>query len=202
MPRRYFRKLMPPEDALRGNRVLALFGATVLNRRLWQLNRHSSAMGAAAGVFWAWIALPGQTIGAIATAIVGRGNVPLATAFTWVSNPLTWLPCFWLAYEVGLPITPAERIDVWAVVEPVMHGDLIGGTKRVIADLPRLYPMYVGGALLGAVTGAVTYLSVSLLWKWHVARRWRRRHDQRRTTTPLNGGFAHLARLRLRQRAA
>ena len=195
MPRRHFRKLMPAEGAVRDNRLLRVLGSTVLHKRFWQLNRHSTAWGVACGVFWAWIALPLQTVGAVLAAAAGRGNVPLAMAFTWLSNPVTWLPCFWLAYEVGLPLTPAEPIHVRGLVGDVMDGGPVGGTKLLLAELPRLYPMYVGGVVLGGITGAASYLAVSYFWRWHVARRWRRRHAARGLPERFTTGFAHLARL-------
>ncbi len=204
MARRLFRKLMPQERFVSGNPVLRFFGKTILNKRLWHLNRHSAAVGAASGVFWAWICLPVQTLGAVTTAWIGRGNVPLSMAFTWVSNPLTWLPCFWLAYKVGLPFTPAEEIDIKALIRPLMDGEWSTAGRLFLHDLPQLYPMYIGGTILGLMTGGLTYAVVSLMWRWHVGRRWRKRHslfvsDKPR---PLSRGIAALSRLRHLKRPA
>lgn len=203
MARRVFRKLMPSEEKLRGNRMLRLFGSTLFAKRLWQLNRHSVAWGVACGIFWAWIAVPLQTLGAVMFALVGRGNVPLAMAFTWISNPLTWVPCFLLAYEVGLFLTGADRVGGFRQqIQAVMGAGVIDGawdTARFLTNnLLRLYPMYIGGVVLGVVTGGIGYAAVHLGWRWHVARRWQHRHEQRRKLNPahrLTSGFAHLARL-------
>src|SRR5688572_3632838 len=100
MARHLFRKIVPSEQTMRQTRSLRVFGNTLLNRRLWHLNRHSTAWGVASGLFWAWIPLPIQTIAAVGMAIAGRGNIALAMAFTWVSNPLTLIPCFLLSYTV------------------------------------------------------------------------------------------------------
>lgn len=203
MARRVFRKLMPDEQQLRGNRMLRLFGSTLFHKRLWQLNRHSVAWGVACGVFWAWIALPIQTIAAALCALIRGGNVPLAMAFTWVSNPLTWVPCFLLAYEVGVVLTGAEHVGGFRQqIETIMGAGLIDGTwmtaKFLTSNLLQLYPMYVGGVVIGAMTGGLSYAAVHFGWKWHVARRWKHRHEQRRKLNPahkLTSGFAHLARL-------
>ena len=208
MARRVFRKLMPDEERLRDNRLLRVFGATIFNKRLWQLNRHSTAFGIASGVFWAWIALPVQTLGAVGFALLGRGNVALAMAFTWISNPLTWVPCFLLAYKVGLIVTGAEPVGGFRQeIEEVMGAGLFEGTwvaiKFLATNALRLYPMYVGGVVLGIVTGGLSYLGVIVGWRWHVARRWWRRHEQRLALNPkrkLSGGFGHLARLARRRR--
>jgi uncharacterized protein (DUF2062 family) len=182
--------------------MLRIFGSIVMHPRLWHVNRHSAALGAASGVFWAWICLPVQTIGAVISALVGKGNAPIAMAFTWVSNPLTWVPCFWLAYEVGLPLTPAKRVDGFkTLIDEAMSAGIIDGlfvTGRFLIDnLPSLYPMYVGGLIIGAFSGSLTYLGVSVLWRWHVGRRWRARHHQRwpRHPKPVSRGFGALSRL-------
>ena len=210
MPRRYFRKFMPKQRDVRDSRLLRVFGTAIFHPRLWQLNRHSTALGIASGVFWAWIALPLQTVGAVATAWVGRGNVPLAMAATWLSNPITWVPCFLLAYEVGLLVTGADRVHgLKEQVEEVMGAGLIGGvgaTFRFLGtNFVRLYPMYVGGALIGLLSGAGAYLAVVIGWRWNVARRWHRRHLERKRNNPtlrFTTGLCHLARLRRAGQAA
>ncbi|MEL7239361.1 MAG: hypothetical protein AAGK78_10900, partial [Planctomycetota bacterium] len=60
-----------------------------------------------------------------------------------------------------------------------------------------LYPLYVGGAVLGGFTGLLTYGVLSIAWRWSVGLRWRRRHEEIRKVNPearVNSGFAHLHR--------
>lgn len=218
MARRFFRKLAPSDHKLRQSRVLAVFGSLLLNRRVVQLNRHSAAFGVACGLAWAWIALPIQTLGAVAMALLWRGNVPLAAAFTWVSNPITWVPCFYFAYRVGLVITGAQPISgVEQELREIMGAGFISGIWQSAVflgeNLLRLYPMYIGGAVLATLNGVAAYVLVQLAWRWNIVRRWRFRHASRVSrlaallpgkgadTTPrpplparLSGGFAHLAR--------
>ncbi len=186
---------------MRSNRLLRMFGGAIFHRRLWQLNRHSTALGVASGIFWAWIALPLQTVGAVATALIGRGNVPLAMAFTWISNPITWLPCFLLAYEVGLVVTGADRVGDFReqlsgmMDAGVIHGFAVAG-KFLVRNLAQLYPMYVGGVLLGLISGGGAYAAIWFGWRWSVARRWLRRHEGRQVNAhrarPLSRGLARL----------
>ena len=202
MPRRWFRKFLPQQSALERNRILRLFGLTLLNKRFWQLNRHSVAFGVACGVFWAWICAPVQTIGAVLSAMLGRGNVPLAMTATWLSNPITWGPCFWLSYEVGLLVTPAKRINgISDMVSSAMDGGIFSGMWTVLkfigSNLDQLYPLYVGGIVLGGFTALFAYAGISLMWRWSVGLRWRRRHEEIRKANPharVNSGFAHLHR--------
>lgn len=60
------------------------------------------ALGLAVGVFWGMFPLPGlQTIVAMLTAVVVRGNKLAAAAGTWLSNPLTTLPFTVLNFKTG-----------------------------------------------------------------------------------------------------
>ena len=208
MPRHLFRKIVPSEHKMRQNWVVRLFGATLLSRRFWHLNRHSTAWGVASGLLFAFIPLPIQTIAAVSSAIIGRGNVALAVAFTWVSNPLTWLPCFMLSYRIGRLITGAPAIpNLSEQVKQVMDAGLVDGTglamQMLWEDLGHFYPLIVGGVVLGMIAAIPAYVLVKLAWRWHVVRRWHTRHHQRRRFNPaqrLTSGFAHLHRITARGR--
>ena len=204
MARQIFRKFLPTRSAIENNRVLRLFGLSLIHGRFWTLNRHSVAFGVATGFGFAFIAAPIQVLGATLTAMLGRGNVPLAMTATWLSNPLTWGPCFWAAYEVGLWFTPAERIEGFTELrEQAMQGGIFGGAWELVkfigSNLHALYPMYVGGIILGGIVAVITYFAIILMWRWTVTRRWYKRHAERLKLNPqarLNSGLAHLYRHR------
>ncbi len=60
------------------------------------------ARGIAAGIFSGCFPLFGlQTLLGITIAKIIRGNYLLAAAGTWVSNPATYLPLYWLNYQIG-----------------------------------------------------------------------------------------------------
>jgi uncharacterized protein (DUF2062 family) len=60
------------------------------------------ARGLAVGVFSGCYPFFGlQTLLGVALASVVRGNHLLAAAGTWISNPFTYLPLYWLNYRLG-----------------------------------------------------------------------------------------------------
>jgi len=60
------------------------------------------ARGLAAGIFCGCFPFFGlQTLLGIGLATLVRGNHLLAAAGTWISNPVTNLPLFWLSYQLG-----------------------------------------------------------------------------------------------------
>ena len=60
------------------------------------------ARGLAIGIFCGCFPLFGfQTLLGIVLANLFRGNQLLAVSGTWISNPITYVPLYWLNYRVG-----------------------------------------------------------------------------------------------------
>ena len=180
MARRFFRKWMPRPEAVNSGGMGRVFGRLLLDRRIWLLNRHSVARGLGWGVFWGFIPTAGQTIGAAACAIGTGGNVPLSFAGTWVSNPLTWVPCLWFVYRVGVLITGVGlTADPWTEIEHLTGMGLwqfvTGIAAYAAANGKIVVPLLVGGAATGTVAGGLTYFGVKGFWRWNIVRRWHRR---------------------------
>lgn len=73
------------------------------------------ARGLAVGVFSGCLPFFGlQIVLGVALAGVMRGHPLLAAAGTWISNPFTYLPLYWLNLQVGiLLLGPAESPPAW-----------------------------------------------------------------------------------------
>lgn len=184
MSRRFFRRLLPSRQRLHRDRWFRMLGRAMQNPSLWHLNRHSVARGMAAGLWWAFIPVPGQTLGAALFALRTRGNVPLAVAATWVTNPLTMVPSAWVCYEIGLLVTRQprvqnflgqmrelmyhlERLQLWAGAKFLWHfaRDNVG----------MMWPFWVGCLAIATISAALGYLVVQWLWRGNLVRRWRKR---------------------------
>ena len=69
---------------------------------LFHFDKESVPRGIAIGLFAALIPiLPFQTILAILVCIILRGNIAVAFAISWVSNPITILPLMYATYALG-----------------------------------------------------------------------------------------------------
>ena len=67
-----------------------------------QSTPHALARGIGVGCFAGMFPLFGlQTAIALVLAIPLRGNKILAVAATWISNPFTYVPIYWLNYKLG-----------------------------------------------------------------------------------------------------
>lgn len=186
MPRKFFRKMMPSVDKVREVRALAIFGDTLFHPALWHLNRRSAAGGVAVGMFCGLIPGPLQMLGAAIVCVFVRVNLPVALVTTLYTNPLTIVPLYLLAYEIGAlvlggsgyPVKQPPDWDwsrIWASVEALGHWALSLGA-----------PLALGLFLLACLLATLGYVVVRALWSAHLRRAWMRRKSERgaRVTAP------------------
>lgn len=176
---------MPSAQKLEQDKLLGrLLGTVMRNRALWHLNRHSVAKGLAAGLWWAWIPIPAQTVGACGTAWKVRGNLPLAFAMCWVSNPLTMFPAIYICYKIGLLVTgqPGLPNFVETLKSIFAQAEAAGwwhGVKKLAhfgwENLGVLWPFWVGCVVFSSLNALAAYFGVHALWRWNLVRRWRKR---------------------------
>ena len=156
-------------DHVRTQWYLAPFGHLLHDPKLWGLRRRTVVPAFALGLFVAYMPFPGHMITAALLAMALRINIPVAIVSTWVINPLTMGPPYYLAYEVGntlLRRTPGpfefELSYAW----------LIDGFVAV------WQPLLLGCVLLGAILSLVGFMALDLLWRasiWDYLKRRRAR---------------------------
>lgn len=162
--RQRFKGHLPTAEQLQQHRWLRPVAHLVADRNLWRLRSESVARGVAVGVFWAFAVPFAQILFAAAHCVWWRGNIPVAAAITFITNPLTVGGWLWLAYQVGSSlIGPA----------PSPPDGMTPGWLATFG-LPTILGMglfAVGGAAVGYVV--VNAVSRAWLW-WRIMRRQRR----------------------------
>jgi uncharacterized protein (DUF2062 family) len=73
----------------------------LMERSLWIPCRDSVAVGLAFGLFFSVMLMPFQTVPAALLSMRFRGNVPIAMAACWISNPFTAPPLLWAQFKLG-----------------------------------------------------------------------------------------------------
>lgn len=182
MARRIFRKLMPSRRRLEGEKA-GWLRRFLAHPRAWHLNRHSVSRGLAIGMFWAWIPIPMQSPWACFFAWKWKGNVPLAFACCWISNPLTMLPAIWVCYHIGLYVTWSEPTGFLEEIKRTMtrideEGMLTGITSFfgfMWQNLGVVYPFLVGSLVFSCLNAVVAYFGAQAFWRWNLVRRWKKR---------------------------
>lgn len=177
--RKHIRKFLPHHEAVHGNKWLAPFANTLLHPRLWHLNRHSAAGAVAAGLFCGLIPGPFQMLGAAICALVFRVNLPLALITTLYTNPLTIVPLYVAAYELGKWALPGEGGRFVAPPEYAAEG-LIAWLHELIDWTVHLgRPLAAGLLLLAALLAFAGYLAMRLAYRLYLVHHWRQRTARR-----------------------
>lgn len=176
------RRLVPTRESVASNRWLRWLGPTLLHPVVWRFSRRSVALGAAIGVFFAFITPVAQIPLSAAASVLLRANIPAAMTATFVNTPPTFVPVYAAAWRVGSWVLgePADAQQAPALLQ----GDVAaapstgqGWWADTRAALQRVgKPLLVGTLIFAFGFSALAWLVVDRFWVWRVrARRQRRR---------------------------
>jgi uncharacterized protein len=165
----FLRRLIPVPHLLREHRALAFLGSILHDPQIFHLTRHSTAVGLATGLFWAFIPIPGQMVVSAVMAVALRVNLPIAVAAVWVTNPLTAPPLYYLAYRIG-------AVVLHRPVEFVQFEFDLSWLKTTFVQIWQ--PLLTGTLILAVTSAIFGYITVRLVWRLMVIaklrKRWRR----------------------------
>jgi uncharacterized protein (DUF2062 family) len=186
------RRWMPTKESVANNRWLRWMGPSLLHPRLWHLSRRGAALGAAIGVFFAFITPIAQIPLSAGFCMLLRANVPVAVVSTLVNTPPTFAPVYYGAWKVGSWMLGESTQDAGApkilteVGQPVSH---------VVPSVPSTdpwwqrwqeklaqagKPLLLGALTFAVVFSALAYTLVSAGWHFRVRVKRRRRMATRR----------------------
>lgn len=163
---------MPTHAQLEGNRFTAPFAR---RQELFRFTRRSVPAGMAVGMFVGIFALiPGvQIVGAALMCVPFRGNIPLAAAVTFVSNPATTLLII-LPLAVAIGNSFGYHADIATVNAMVKNG--AGFDQWWHWLLSDTAPAVVIGLFIQSIiAAAVSYVLAVWFWRWWIGRKHRAR---------------------------
>jgi uncharacterized protein (DUF2062 family) len=99
--------------------------------------------------------LPWQQVIAAVGAVYFNANLPIAVALVWITNPLTWIPLYFIAYQVGAMAMGAETFSF------DQFSSLFSIDKVMELGTPLLLGCFIlmnAGAVLG-------YFGIQWLWR-------------------------------------
>jgi uncharacterized protein (DUF2062 family) len=142
----------------------------------------------AVGMFCGLIPGPLQMLGAGIACVLFRVNLPVSLVTTFYTNPLTIVPLYLVAYQIGSFVLgasgskPVTRPPDWNWSQPFGSAEAIG--QWMIGLGP---PLALGVLLLACLLSLLGYLIVRGLWSVHLRRAWNAR---RRRTSPARSDQA------------
>jgi uncharacterized protein (DUF2062 family) len=179
--KRLLRDRLPKPEAILENRYLAWLKPWLGHPRLWHMHRGSVSLGIAIGAVTGLIPGPVQILLAILISIPLRANVLAAAAGTFVTNPITFIPLYMLAFSMGTLVTgesmsmlaPPDLSFSWS--EP---WKLVPAMWNWVVSLgPSLL---IGLGILATILANVGYFGTMAVWRVIVTRMWRTRHTRKR----------------------
>ncbi len=122
---------------------------------LWHLNRRSVRNAFAMGLFAALMPMPGQTVLATILAIWARGNIPVAIALCWLTNPLTMAPIFYICFNIGSFVLARPPLDV----------EFQANAEWILSSMEAIgVPFLVGSLIFAAAVSATAYYLINWIW--------------------------------------
>jgi uncharacterized protein (DUF2062 family) len=186
---------LPKPETLLQNRWLKWLGPTLRHPRLWHFSRKGIALGLALGIFFGLLIPVAQIPFAATTAVLLRANLPMAVASTLVTNPVTFGPVYYGAYQLGKrvlgepAVTEAQAMQLLdeAQTEPPELKTFAERIKHWIRHLGTVgKPLAVGLAIVASLSGLSVYFFASGIWilKTRWTRNKRLRHRATRPPSP------------------
>lgn len=180
MAKHFFRRVLPDPEWAARHRFLARLGPRITAPQLWYVNRRAIALGLGIGVFFGLLLPTMQMPIAALVAILLRCNLPAALAGTFVSNPITFVPIYLLAYRIGAAILDLPYDESWMAA---LEQEASGWRAKAQVWWSAVYaagpPLGTGLFVLAAACGTLVYAAVHVTWRASAQRRYRNRPGSR-----------------------
>lgn len=143
---------------------------------VFSFTREPLARGVAIGMLCGLIPGPLQILGSLALCAWLRGNAIAAALATVYTNPLTIVPLYWLAFQLGALFLPGPQVMPPFVIP---QGDLMQWVSGLGAWMTALgWPLLLGLPLLGTLLAANAYALVQVFFLSPVIRRAKRMRER------------------------
>ena len=159
---------LPTREKIFESRLFKPFARWFDDEHFWAFERESIARAGAVGLYCGMMPTPTQFVFAFICAYLLRVHLPVSLFSTLYTNPLTLVPLYILAYEIGF----------WLLHGSENHADLIMpqfGNEQFWHDFGRWAaafgtPLALGVLLMGSVFSVIGYIGVQFFWRRHKAK--------------------------------
>jgi uncharacterized protein (DUF2062 family) len=159
------------------NRWLRRFRPWLDQHDVLSFTREPLARGVAIGMLCGLIPGPLQILGSVAMCAWLRGNAIAAVLTTAYTNPLTIVPLYWLAFQIGAFLLPGVQVMPALVTPQGNFSQWALGLGEWMTALG--WPLLLGLPVLAVLLAANAYALVQVLFLTPVMRRARRMRSAR-----------------------
>ena len=181
--RAFMAKHAPSRDEVQNSKLLRPFGHRIRHSELWRFTRRSVPRGVAIGLFVGiFLMVPGlQIVGAALVCMVLRGNVAIAAAMTFLSNPAT--TPFFLVAAINMGIRLGFHADLTTFkILATTHASIGRWLAWLFSDAAPA--MIVGLAMIAGIFAFAGYWVSLVGWRWWIGRKWGQRRYAERGEAP------------------
>lgn len=161
------RRWIPSKEEILAYSWLQPFREWLDHDELWDFQRDSVARAVLIGIFIGFVAPLAQIFLGIVVAVIVRANIAVSVGCTLLTNPLTVVPLYFMAYLLGTLV-----MDLPAMSWALFKGELLksGSVWDGLLSLWHLVgePLLVGTLTLATTLSVLGYAMVKLLWHRHV----------------------------------
>ncbi len=172
MKQGWLRSKLPHREQIFASRWLKPLAPVFDKSWFWDLNRRSAALSVAVGLFCGLMPGPTQMLTALLAAYLLRTNLPVAVFTTLYTNPLTYMPLYYLAYRLGCLVLGVEADAAWQLPDTASQ-QFWQDVAVWLGDAGK--PLLAGVPLLGLMFALTGYAAVRIGWRWYSVRRWQQR---------------------------
>ncbi len=162
-----FHRYKPSAESLSQSRWLRWLGPRAREPRAWRFDRRGVARGVAIGAATAVLIPIGQIPAAVIAALLLRASPLAAATSTFISNPLTFGPIYYAAYQLGALLL--QSVGLRAVAPEVPASEWMGAGWNMF--LVHGQPLLLGTLLLAIASGAIGYFATHRIWRRRVLAR-------------------------------
>lgn len=181
MSRRLLIKCLPKRETIEKFKLAQRCAPFLMHPDLWAVRRNLVAGGVAVGLFCGMIPGPLQIICAIGIATLCRFNLSAAVLGTFASNPLTIVPLYMLALQIGQWLFGTQQQAIWHTT-PIFDWHAPLNTMQAwfawLTDLSGSF--FVGLSLLASALALLGYGIIFYGWRLAVIFELKQRKQERR----------------------
>jgi len=191
------KSFLPQKHHVEGSFASRILGATLLRSEFWSFKGEALAKGFAVGLFVAFT--PTLGIQMLLTCIVILfipGNLPIALATCWLTNPITAIPVYTVEWHIGEMILGIFGHDSGAPPNIVEYESIMDFVTNIFKQGGTLWLGSIISSAIIALLGYCALMSIVYLERWlrkiklddfrQIRREERKRRKEMSTTEALH----------------
>lgn len=173
-----WRAKIPTHDDIFAKRWLKPLAPYFNKPYFWVASRRKVALAVAIGLFAGMMPGPTQMLTALLLAYVLRANLPISLVLTLYTNPLTYLPLYYAAYQLGWYVLAGHNGEaMMTFADWKLAFDSSAQLKHALAEQAKF--LVLGVPLLSGSFAVIGYVLVRMVWRWRTTYRWHHRNQNR-----------------------